>query len=147
MEYDLVVLRHKTTANDIRYNPTYLFILDGYIDGTCLDTELYNQIKDCDNFITIPTKKFYTPNIPFYNNQTNGFFTDVEIIENSKLISSVTNNVIEMLSNKKYNTIVISNYGVGLDAKLPEKAPKTYQYLVHKMSNISNNSKQTFDLM
>lgn len=84
------------------------------------------------NTIGISTKK-----LP--NNNENAFKTDLEFEENKNIIDNDIQRVIEAWNTGLYNKIVIPQIGVGL-AKLPEKAPKTFDYLQNKFKELSNLS-------
>lgn len=83
------------------------------------------QAKECrgePNAIGIPTKK--------YPSMTEAsFFTDLEFEENKRILDEAFAKI------PKGATVVAPTLGVGL-AKLPEKAPKTYEYLLAKIKEL-----------
>ena len=80
-------------------------------------------IRNCDNSIGIPTKKF-----PSYNNQA--YYTDSEYAENCEKIFKAINQII--IQSVRYDELIfpMNGFGVGL-SRLPDKAPKTFKFLNH----------------
>ena len=87
-------------------------------------------IRDCENAIGIPTKKY-----PSF--KSDAYYTDDEFDKNRKNIRSAIKNII-LLANK-YETIYLPENGIGVGlADLPKRAPKTYAYLQKKIDYLKN---------
>ena len=85
-------------------------------------------IRGLSNTIGIPTKKY-----PSNNNKS--FYNDGEFDENIIKIKNAINNIIKESIKYKYVVFPEDGFGTGL-ARLPTKAPKTYQFLVESIEDL-----------
>jgi hypothetical protein len=85
-------------------------------------------IRDEPNTLGIPTKKYPS-------NHPNSFYVDADYNDNIKRIDDAINRIINASKKYKYVILPADGFGTGL-AKLPIKAPKTYQYLTHSVENM-----------
>lgn len=115
------------TRDTIRSNPNVLYLFG----DNDIRKGLGGQAKEMrgePNTIGISTKK-----LP--SNTDSSFKTDNEYDKNIGIIALDILKVLSAIHTKKYHTLVIPKMGVGL-AKLPEKAPKTYQYLLDRLKDV-----------
>ncbi len=90
-------------------------------------------IRDCPNTIGIPTKKYPSMRI-------SSFYTDTELEQNKNSIQNAID--IIKIELKKYKFLVFSEEGLGTGlAKLPEKAPLTYKFLLKSLKTLKNLNK------
>lgn len=81
------------------------------------------SIRHCDNAIGIPTKRY--PSM-----REDAFFTDDTFVDNARRIDTRIYAIEWMVDEHGFDEIVFAHGGLGTGmAKLPEKAPRTYQYL------------------
>lgn len=112
----------------LRDNPNVLYVFG----DNDIRKGLGGQAKEMrgePNAIGISTKK-----LP--NNEDNAFKTDEEFDENCRIINEDIGKVIKAMASGQYKSLVIPVLGVGM-AKLPEKAPKTYEYLKNNLAILS----------
>lgn len=119
------------TIDDTKKYSDFIFIFgDNNIRTGCKGQAI---IRYEPNAYGIPTKKYP-------NNSLISFYNDNEYNDNVKRIDTAINNVIAALSNKKNNYIGIilpeNGLGTGL-ADLPNKAPKTYNYLENAIKRLT----------
>jgi hypothetical protein len=113
------------TINDVRLRKDYIFVFGD-------NDKQYGKggqaiIRDEPNTHGIPTKK-----CP--NNRYSSFYTDDEYDENIVKIDHAINKLLHRLKNEKFRGIILPKAGLGTGlAKLPQKAPKTYRFLVSKL--------------
>ena len=88
-------------------------------------------IRSEPNAFGIPTKKYP-------DNDPTSFYTDDEYEDNVKNISNAMLKIIKVLTDKKnkFEGIILPENGLGTGlANLPNKAPKTYDYLKRTMKD------------
>lgn len=113
------------TRSEIRNNRHKVFLFGDNLQHVGLG----GQARQCRyqyNAIGIPTKKYP-------NNLQGSFFTDDQYIINIKHIEVAFNKIPEDC------IVVIPEDGLGTGlAQLPIRAPKTYQYILTKISQLEN---------
>lgn len=120
------------TRDKVRANPDVLYLFG----DNDIRKGLGGQAKEMrgePNTIGISTKK-----LP--SNTENSFKTDDEYDRNIGIIAFDILKVLDSIHNKKYHTLVIPPIGTGL-AKLPEKAPRTYEFLLDRLNDIERIAK------
>ena len=86
------------------------------------------QIRDCENSFGIITKRYPS-------NYDESFLTDC--MRDALIVKNDLNNLEKILESKQYDTLVIPEDGLGTGlAKLPEKAPTIFGYLVARLDEI-----------
>ena len=122
-----VEIQSRWTLDSVKNNPNKLYIFgDNDVKSGKGGQAI---IRDLSNAIGIPTKKY-----PNYKNTS--YYTDDELEENKKKIDIAIKAVIEESKKEQYDTIVFpkDGFGTGL-AKLPTKAPKTFEYLNERVDS------------
>jgi len=112
--------------SDVKSNPKWLFV---YGDNNVqIGKGGQAIIRDLDNTIGIPTKKYPS-------NDPKSFYTDADYDDNCKRITNVIKQIIKLAT--YYDNIVFpeNGFGTGL-AKLPTKAPDTYNYLINAIDKL-----------
>lgn len=112
--------------SDVRTRPDHLFIF-GDNDIEC-GKGGQAIIRDEPNAMGIPTKKYPTM-------RNNAFYSDNEYEDNQKKIDNAIELILNALSKYKVLVLPKDGFGTGL-AKLPEKAPKTFQYLEKRVDDL-----------
>lgn len=115
--------------SDLRANPDKI-----YLFGDNLVEKGYGgqakEMRGEPNAIGIPTKKYP-------DNNENSFFTDSEYEEN---IAAIERAIAKIPKGKE---IIVPPAGLGTGlADLPNRAPKTYQYLKQRLEEIKNENKK-----
>ena len=109
------ILRH-----DLRVNPDKIFLFGDNLMQTGFGGQA-REMRGEPNAIGIPTKK--RP-----DNMVDSFFTDREYHSNIEAIKKAFDSI------PKGKDIVIPKAGLGTGlARLPERAPKTYEYLLCRL--------------
>jgi len=114
------------TISDVKNHPNWLFVFGDNNVGKGKGGQAI--IRDLSNTIGIPTKKFPS-------NHSSSFYTDYNYDDNTKRISVAINKIINL--SKHYDQVVLpeDGFGTGL-AKLPSKAPKTYDFLINSIEQM-----------
>lgn len=123
------------TVDDVRNNRDSLFIFGDN------DIHLGNKgqavIRGEINTAGIPTKK--TPQSNSY-----AFYSDDDYDTNCANITKAITDIKKKLAIKKYKFLVLPSNGLGTGlAKLPEKAPKTYEFLGKSIRDLVNSVSHT----
>lgn len=85
-------------------------------------------IRDLQNAVGIPTKKYPT-------NHPTSFYSDMDLEENKKKISRAINHIIKISDQYEYIIFPEDGLGTGL-ADLPNKAPKTFEFLQFEIQRL-----------
>ena len=85
-------------------------------------------IRGLPNAIGIPSKKYP-------NNNPTSFYTDLEYNANCRKIDRAIQNIIDESANYKYVVLPQNGIGTGL-AKLPNLAPRTFEYLSQRLKEL-----------
>lgn len=112
------------TRKTVQACPDWIFLFGDNL----IQKGMGGQAKECrgePNAIGIPTKKY--PNI-----KEDSYFTDKELELNKEIL----NKAFALIPPNR--NVAIPLLGVGL-AKLPEKAPKTYEYLLYKIKELEES--------
>jgi len=116
------------TRKFIQANPSTLFVF-GDNDARWGLGGMAKEFRGEPNTIGISTKKAPSMN-------TDAFYTDEEYKENVKKIDETIHNIVHLMSTDQYKLLYIP-HGIGKGyAKLPEKAPKTYYYLINALNQL-----------
>lgn len=87
-------------------------------------------IRGQKNAVGVPTKK--SPNLTDY-------YTDKEYYDNKVKIKSAVKKVYKKFKNDKYKYLCLPEDGLGTGlAKMPDKCPRTYKYLLKKLRQLIN---------
>lgn len=122
----MVYFQKRIFREDLIKNPNCQFLFGDNL----LQMGYGGQAKEMrgePNAIGIPTKR--EP-----NNYFSSYFTDDDYDINIKHIDNAFNKI----DRKKIIIVPTDGIGTGL-AKLPEKAPKTYRYLLQKLKELEND--------
>jgi hypothetical protein len=124
----IIIFEGFWTITDVINHPNWLFVFGDNDVGLGKGGQAI--IRGLSNTIGIPTKK-YPSNHPL------SFYTDKEYIQNTNKISHAIDKLID--KSKNYNRVVLpkDGFGTGL-ADLPNRAPKTYDYLVEAIEKLKN---------
>ena len=111
------------TVEDVKRYPYALFV---YGDNDVKQGKGGQAIiRDLPNTIGIPTKKYP-------NNRPISFYTEGEYDQNIKKIDQAIANIIKEATKYRYVVFPENGFGTGL-ARLPDKAPKTLDYLMKQV--------------
>ena len=118
------------TVDDVNNNPNKLFIFgDNDIQKGKGGQAIIRELK---NTIGVPTKK--EP-----NHKSSSYYTDDELETNKRKIDEAIQNIIIIIQENEYDTIVFPKDGLGTGrAKLHIKAPKTFKYLINKIDELKS---------
>jgi hypothetical protein len=123
MEIDkrVIIFRGHWDKYKVRDSPDHLYVFgDNDISSGKGGQAI---IRDEPNSIGLPTKKYP-------NNMAASFYSDVEYDTNVAKINIALQRIAAEFSKSQYTTLVIPAFGFGTGfSKLPELAPKTYDYL------------------
>lgn len=126
MEQKILIVK-RYDPEMVREKPDYLFIFGDNLFGRGKGGQAI--IRDEPNAYGIPTKKR-----PDYNPES--FMTDEELEENKQHIMKAIDN----MPISQYEAIVFPEDGLGTGlARLPELAPKTFEFLVNILNEKFNN--------
>ena len=116
----MIEYRANIHREDLRLEPNKIFLFGDNLTGQGFGGQA-REMRGEPNAIGIPTKK--RP-----DNMVDSFFTDREYYSNVEAIKKAFDSI------PKGRDIVIPKalLGTGL-ARLPERAPKTYAYLLHQL--------------
>jgi hypothetical protein len=122
----IIIFKGYWTINDVKRYPHALFV---YGDNNAkIGKGGQAIIRDLSNTIGIPTKKYPS-------NRYESFYTDSEYQDNINHISNAINNIITLSKHYKYVVLPEDGFGTGF-ADLPNKAPKTYAFLVNAVNKL-----------
>lgn len=126
MEQKILIVK-RYDPEMVREKPNYLFIFGDNLFGRGKGGQAI--IRDEPNAYGIPTKKR-----PDYSPES--FMTDEELEENKQHIMKA----IDDMPINQYDVIVFPEDGLGTGlARLPELAPKTFEFLVNILNEKFNN--------
>lgn len=116
------------TELDVMKRPKWLFLFGDNVVSSGKRGQAV--IRDCSNSFGIVTKKY--PSL-----KDDAFLNDDELVQNQMIINICINSLYEIIKSKKYDVLVVpeNGFGTGL-AKLPSKAPKTFDYLKHQLNSL-----------
>lgn len=112
------------SVKDVRKNRDYIFVYGDNDEKSGKGGQAV--VREEGNTLGIPTKK--RP-----NNSTDSFYTDNELEENKKKISSALKKLDSLLAEGKHVYLPEDGIGTGL-AKLSTKAPRTFAYLQTRLT-------------
>ena len=112
------------TVEDVISNPNCLFVFGD--NDRKKGKKGQAIIRDLDNTVGVPTKK--EPN-------HTGYYNDNEFDLNKTKIDAAINEIKRRSIDYEFIVLPKDGLGTGL-AKLPEKAPKTYQYLIECLNKL-----------
>ena len=73
------------------------------------------------------------------NHKSSSYYTDDELETNKRKIDEAIQNIIIIIQENEYDTIVFPKDGLGTGrAKLHIKAPKTFKYLINKIDELKS---------
>ena len=122
-----IEIRDHISRNDVRAERDKIFLFGDNLTGRGYGGQA-KEMRDEENYIGIPTKKFP-------NNNPSAFFSDQELTANVKAIDKAFSRI------PPDKTIVIPTAGLGTGlADLQEKAPETFAYLNGKLASIGFNN-------
>uniref|UniRef100_A0A6C0E828 DUF7831 domain-containing protein n=1 Tax=viral metagenome TaxID=1070528 RepID=A0A6C0E828_9ZZZZ len=118
----------KWTVNSVTNDSEGLYIFgDNNIKKGCGGQAI---IRYLPNAIGIPTKKYP-------NNESKSYYTDDDYDNNCNKINIAIDIIKTRLDSKIYNKLVLPEDGLGTGlARLPIKAPRTYNYLIDKICSL-----------
>lgn len=117
----------KITRDKIRANPDVLYLFGDNDVRRGLGGQA-KEMRGEPNTIGISTKK--SP-----SNKIESYKTDEEFEQNTDILAKDFIKVYEAIRSGEYKALVIPQIGEGL-AKLPEKAPKTYEALENHLKTL-----------
>lgn len=112
---------------DVQDNPDVLYLFGDNTARKGLGGQA-KEMRGEPNTCGICTKRYPS-------NEEYAFMSDEYFTKNQIIISSDINRAIDMFFKEMYTCIIIPPLGVGL-AKLPEKAPKTYEWLQSELKRL-----------
>ncbi len=137
-EVTVKLYQGKWTVEDALDNPNMLFIFGSndqdyikWLKGEKLKPGKGQAVIQCQkNALGIPTKK--RP-----NKKEDAFYNDKELHKNRKKIKQAINNIKIAVEKEGYLAVVFPSDGLGTGlAKLPVKAPKTYEFLNQEIEKL-----------
>ncbi len=114
------------TRDDVKRHKNALFIFGDNNAGIGNGGQAI--IRGLPNTAGIPTKKYPS-------NSYKAFYRDSEYEENKAHIRNAINDILGRSDNYKYLVLPADGFGTGL-ADLPNRAPKTYRYLVRAVNKM-----------
>lgn len=120
------------TTDFVQSNQDCLFVFGDNLTGKGIGGQAV--IRHFKNAIGVPTKKYPS-------NFSSSFFNDDEYDNNIEHIK----NAVDLIPTTGYRAIYFPEDGLGTGlAQLPEKAPKTYRFLVNYINQKFNNIYSNF---
>lgn len=132
---NVIIWNEDWCLSDVKNHPDYLFV---YGDNHIRKGKGGNAIiRDEPNTAGIPTKKYP-------NNNSSSFYTDEEFDDNKRRIIESIDDIKKKMN--KYSAIVFPHNGIGQKlAKLPEKAPKTFEFLTIMINELKESMNRKDD--
>ena len=121
-----VIADHWWTAGECQNHPNCLYIFgDNDLKVGCRGQAI---IRDQPNALGLPTKKVPTL-------QKSAFYSDLEYEDNVHKIEQALNQIISL--SHLYEKVIFPKDGLGTGlAQLPQKAPRTHQYLLRRLNEL-----------
>jgi len=119
---------HIIKRAEVKANSDILYLFGDNLRRTGLGGQA-KEMRYEPNTIGIVTKKYPS-------NSESSFMTDDEFADNRVRIAEDIQKVKDAWATGKYKSITIPLIGIGL-AKLPEKAPSTYQFLIEQLDSLN----------
>lgn len=114
------------TPTDVRNHPKWLFVFGDNDVGQGKGGQAV--IRGERNAIGVPTKKY--PDL-----RTSSFYSDKELEQNKEKIRNAINKIYNAM--KYYDALILPEKGLGTGlSELPQRAPKTYEYLKYKVDQL-----------
>ena len=122
----IIIFKGYWSIDDVNNYPHALFV---YGDNNVHKGEGGQAIiRNLPNIIGIPTKKYPS-------NHPDAFYSDIDYVANIRNIDNAINSIILRSKSYKYVVLPEDGFGTGL-ARLPTKAPKTYNYLLESIDRL-----------